>query len=702
MAISVTTTNKAVSSGSKKTSNEHVTFVIKVTLASQSITNNTSTINVELCFKRDNGFVTGPANGNCTVTINGTDYKHEWTDMKSITNTKTTTLFSKSGIVVKHNDNGTKTVNVSLKSLWMNVSNPKLTQNSTTQSESFTLPTIQRASAVTWGSKTLTFNGSSVYLTGKITPKFTGASHKIIININNKDYTQNTITYSDTTAHDFRQLIKPEVLEAIFNASVSSASVTGTAEIVTLSSGTKIGSSKTQITFNIGDYYKPKVSIDHITPVTRYYTKFALDSNGEITASGATTTTLTSDDSNWKTSSDSKYIPGLLSGISQIGAYGMVGQTTWKVNGSDLNTGTYIKKIQCIVNSSLDNSTEYALSDKKTEVRYSKANLSYYVSSPAGTANYGKCSLVTTYVYDYRGKTASISESRTVYRYTKPKITKYTVKTSNNSNGKLNINYSLNISSVSNIATWAFIRYKATTEKDWSAWSNIINQNVTSNGLHSYSSVFTVDDPKLTYQVQFAVCDASGMIVKSASITPQTGDVLIGISSNNKSMIIGGPVSKIHNSPNQLIIGMGYTKIESNETIIDAPTLRLAGIVSGSGSPLVIDPINDRTVRISSSSRKYKKDIEYNLDEEKLHDDFIHLKPVKFKYKSTPDVTDYGLIAEDVYDIDPDFTNFNPDTNEVENFKDRSILVLLINELQRSNKRITELEEIIRKLQEQK
>ena len=56
------------------------------------------------------------------------------------------------------------------------------------------------------------------------------------------------------------------------------------------------------------------------------------------------------------------------------------------------------------------------------------------------------------------------------------------------------------------------------------------------------------------------------------------------------------------------------------------------------------------------------------------------------------------MIAEDVYDINPEFTNFDIKTNEVENFKDRSIIVLLINELQRSNKRVTELEELVKKL----
>ena len=97
-------------------------------------------------------------------------------------------------------------------------------------------------------------------------------------------------------------------------------------------------------------------------------------------------------------------------------------------------------------------------------------------------------------------------------------------------------------------------------------------------------------------------------------------------------------------------------------------------------------------------SRKYKENIDYNLDTEKLHDEFIKLKPVKFNYKSTPGVVEYGLIAEDVYDINPEFTNFDIKTNEVENFKDRSIIVLLINELQRSNKRVTELEELVKKL----
>jgi hypothetical protein len=84
-----------------------------------------------------------------------------------------------------------------------------------------------------------------------------------------------------------------------------------------------------------------------------------------------------------------------------------------------------------------------------------------------------------------------------------------------------------------------------------------------------------------------------------------------------------------------------------------------------------------------SSALRYKDDVNYDIDKEKIHEIVSNFKPVTFKYKNSNDV-EYGLIADDLDKLDNKLVVYNQD-GSVENFRDRGILAMLIVEIQRQN-----------------
>ena len=113
------------------------------------------------------------------------------------------------------------------------------------------------------------------------------------------------------------------------------------------------------------------------------------------------------------------------------------------------------------------------------------------------------------------------------------------------------------------------------------------------------------------------------------------------------------------------------------------------GMATGSGTDVVISGA-DQLLR-KSSSIKYKKEVtQLKIDSSKV----FELTPVSFKWKST-DMVDFGLIAEEVYNIIPELVNLNRD-EAPESVKYDQLAVLLLQEL----KKIKENQEKIMKKME--
>lgn len=125
---------------------------------------------------------------------------------------------------------------------------------------------------------------------------------------------------------------------------------------------------------------------------------------------------------------------------------------------------------------------------------------------------------------------------------------------------------------------------------------------------------------------------------------------------------------------------------------IKLPTLEAIG----SGNfVLAIDDKGNIVKR--SSAKKYKENINYNLDYDYWHKVFMKLKSVSYNYKNTQNTFELGMIADDVAKICPDIVRYsNKEKTDVENYDDRAIIQMLVMEVQRLNKEIDRLNLLVR------
>lgn len=135
----------------------------------------------------------------------------------------------------------------------------------------------------------------------------------------------------------------------------------------------------------------------------------------------------------------------------------------------------------------------------------------------------------------------------------------------------------------------------------------------------------------------------------------------------------------------KLIAQGAYIQGHSNKLTIVSKTWN-----SGTGTNCYINT-DGQLVKYSSSIR-YKTAIDYELDPDEYHNYLMKLKPCTYEYKEERYQPNLGLIAEDVYEVNPDFVNFD-ENFEIESFKDRDIMTLLIMESQRKDKEVEELKQ---------
>ena len=118
-----------------------------------------------------------------------------------------------------------------------------------------------------------------------------------------------------------------------------------------------------------------------------------------------------------------------------------------------------------------------------------------------------------------------------------------------------------------------------------------------------------------------------------------SGNVMVGHGGTDTVGLASGPKIRLHSG------GAIY-----------ANTLGTTTSAPGSGSTLVQDSSGFLRVYVTSSSRQYKENIEYQ-NTSSMYNILSSLSPVKFNFKSDysdrPDETHLGLIAEDVHDIEP-------------------------------------------------
>lgn len=123
------------------------------------------------------------------------------------------------------------------------------------------------------------------------------------------------------------------------------------------------------------------------------------------------------------------------------------------------------------------------------------------------------------------------------------------------------------------------------------------------------------------------------------------------------------------------------------------------GVSSGSSSavPVLVDS-SGQLVTVSSS-RRYKEDIQ---DMGNASSGLMRLRPVTFRYKKSladgSKPIQYGLIAEEVAEVYPDLVSYSDD-GQIETVKYQLLDPMLLNEVQRQQTQIQELQERLSKME---
>jgi len=171
----------------------------------------------------------------------------------------------------------------------------------------------------------------------------------------------------------------------------------------------------------------------------------------------------------------------------------------------------------------------------------------------------------------------------------------------------------------------------------------------------------------------------------ASSLTSGVQNIIIGrlagssLTSGNANIYIGGNAAS---SSESAVIRIGATQTETHIAGINGATI-------GAGTQVFVDA----TGRLGTitSSRRFKTDIESMGDRS---DTIMRLRPVTFRYKNAGDDLQYGLIAEEVADVDPSLVLFGPD-GQPQTVRYHFLAPLLVNEVQKQRRTIEQQQAII-------
>lgn len=170
---------------------------------------------------------------------------------------------------------------------------------------------------------------------------------------------------------------------------------------------------------------------------------------------------------------------------------------------------------------------------------------------------------------------------------------------------------------------------------------------------------------------------------RNTCIGYNSGGSLTTTDSNN--ICIGSETTGTAGNGNTLRIGSGAGT--GNGQLNRAFIHGIRGITTGQADAIAVLVDSVGQLGTVSSSIRYKENIVDLEGSERLYD----LRPVSFNYKTQPDRTSSGLIAEEVFDIYPELVAHNQE-GEIESVKYHDLPVLLLNEIKKLRRRIEELE----------
>ncbi|MBQ2746428.1 MAG: hypothetical protein IJF35_01770 [Clostridia bacterium] len=216
------------------TSNDKVNYRIVVTTTSQSIENNTTTMNVKVQAWRNNAGYTTSGSGTCYCRIQGTLYSNAVYDSQKITQNSYTVLFTKN-ITIPHNADGSCTLKLSAY-----IDHYAFSTNE--QYYNVALPTIPRASNPTLSKTTFDIGEEITITTNRVSNNFT---HDILLLLANGSYS--TIASGVTDNYVW------QTGDLLYAQCPNSPSFSSKILVRTYNSGTKIGEKPVDFKANVTD-----------------------------------------------------------------------------------------------------------------------------------------------------------------------------------------------------------------------------------------------------------------------------------------------------------------------------------------------------------------------------------------------------------------------------------------------------------------
>ena len=185
----------------------------------------------------------------------------------------------------------------------------------------------------------------------------------------------------------------------------------------------------------------------------------------------------------------------------------------------------------------------------------------------------------------------------------------------------------------------------------------------------------------------------------AALASDSTGSYNIAIGYDAAAYVSGGNSNNIHIGSQGASTDSGTVRIGMSGFQTSFFAAGIYGVSSGSNSaiPVLVDS-SGQLVTVSSS-RRFKEDIQDMADASR---DLMRLHPVTFRYKkpfndgSQP--MQYGLIAEEVAEVYPDLVARSAD-GQIETVKYQLLDPMPLNEVQRQQAEIRELEERLNKIE---
>lgn len=136
------------------------------------------------------------------------------------------------------------------------------------------------------------------------------------------------------------------------------------------------------------------------------------------------------------------------------------------------------------------------------------------------------------------------------------------------------------------------------------------------------------------------------------------------------------------------VLRIGNATGTGTDNINKAVICGINGKTSSSGVAVLIN--GSDVLGTTTSSIRFKKNVQdIGHDSDILYD----MRPVSFRYKEDDSLKQYGLIAEEVEDLDPDLVKYDRE-GKPETVRYHFLVPLLLNELQKLNKRVQELEKM--------